>query len=306
MDQKLSVFSEDSAKLIKSVVEEYLRRNRSKYQTHWQEENRDTIFAPEVYIAEVPAGGIPALTRTTVAETGTGSETTCRYIPGSATCNIYKIQVSYTAETGTGTGYTEVIELVDAEFDKTVYNVSTTAIAGTSAAVSTGTGTASATGTSTTSCTKLFVVVKRDKYGKWLAEQSGSSAGHDVISFKVLASGPFYSEIDIFCLRMRCEVVDVSANASGVAVGDEVDVWDPDGAFFSIPVPILINCRGTAVSMAWHTAQTEVGGLVNRGISGDCFRDSTQEEVDALSYAGECWWLVTGLSCTEEWYDSGY
>lgn len=302
-EDKLKVFSDDAMKLIKSTVEDYLRRNRSKYGTTYQEEVKDTIFAPEVYIAEVPSGGIPALTRSSVAVTGTGSETACRYTPGSALCNIYKIQVSYTQETGTGTGYTEVIELVDAEFDKTVYNVSTTAISGTSAAASTGTGTATGTatgtGTAATTCTKVFVVVKRDKFGKWLAEQSGSSgAGHEVISFKVLASGPFYSEIDIFCLRMRCEVLDVSANASSVAVGDEVDVWDPDGVFFSVPVPILINCRGTAVQMAWDVSA--------KGISGDCFRDYTEEEVAALSYANQSWWLVTGLSCTEEWYDSGY
>lgn len=123
------------------------------------------------------------------------------------------------------------------------------------------------------------------------------STGTEIISFRVLAAGPFYSEIDVFCLRMRCEVLDVSCNGSSVAVGDEVDVWDPDGTYFSVPVDILLNCRGTAVKMAWDSEQ---------GISGDCFREYTEEEIADLPYAGQCWWMVTALSCVEEWYDSPY
>ncbi len=289
MDQKLSVFSEDSAKLIKSVVEEYLRRNRSKYHTHWQEENRDTIFAPEVYIAEVPEGGIPALTRTTVGETGTGSETTCRYIPGSATCNIYKIQVSYTAETGTGTGYNEVIEIVDAEFSRTVYNVSRTAITGPSAAT---TGTATATGTSTTSCTKLFVVVKRDKYGHWLAEQSGSGSATGIIGFRVLSAAPYeYSDLPECgqSLKVTAEVTEVSCGTTDVSIGDYVTIYDPRHCKFDLPIEVLIGALGTAVKMT-NTMTTDYGD-----IEPGC---AEYEELSVLT----CRWVVTDLSCCEECY----
>lgn len=284
MEQKLPVFSEDSMKLIKGMVEDYLRRNRSKYPLDHFEEPRDTIFAPEVYIAEVPVGGIPALTKSRPDEdTGSGTSYVCRYIPGSASCNIYKIQVSYTAETGTGTGYTEVIELVNAEFDKTVYNVSTTAISGPSAT----TGTATATGTSTASCDKIFVVVKRDKYGRWLAEQSGGT-GHTVIRFSITSVGPFESETSAYCLSVRAEVLDISCGATDVSVGDSVIVWDPSGCYFSVPSEILINMYGTAVKMTWDASSV---------VATECI-----DEFGEFSLDGECWWLVQGLCCAEEVY----
>lgn len=126
---------------------------------------------------------------------------------------------------------------------------------------------------------------------------TGTGGGGEIISFRVLASGPFYSEIDVFCLRMRCEVVAVSCQGATVSVGDEIDVWDPNGTFFSVPIDILLNMIGTASKMAWDP---------DVGIPGDCFRDSTSEEIAALPYAGQCWWNVVNMSCVEEWYDSPY
>lgn len=130
-----------------------------------------------------------------------------------------------------------------------------------------------------------------------IAESRPGAGGTQIISFRVLASGVFISEADIFCARVRSEVLDVSCCESceaSVAVGDEVDIWDPNGCYFNVPVDILLNARGTAVKMAWDPVQ---------GISGDCFREFTPEEIAEHELAGQCWWMVTALQCVEEWHD---
>lgn len=88
--------------------------------------------ASDVYIARVPAGGIPAL-----SDVGTAGDT-----PGSATCQIYKIDSSGV--------------LVDAGFSLTVYNLSREPI------------------------DSKYVPVYKTKFGKWVAhteEEYGTGTG---------------------------------------------------------------------------------------------------------------------------------
>ena len=88
--------------------------------------------ASDVYIAKVPTAGIPAL-----SEAGTGGDS-----PGSATCQIYKID-----DTGS---------LVDAGFSLTVYNLSREPI------------------------DSKYVPIYKTKFGKWVAhteEEFGTGTG---------------------------------------------------------------------------------------------------------------------------------
>jgi hypothetical protein len=82
--------------------------------------------APDHYVALTPSGGIPGRSGT---------------IPGSAECDIYKINTD------------EELEAVP-DFSKTVYNVAQGTVAGSS-----------------------YVDISRDKYGRWLAVSTG--AGND-------------------------------------------------------------------------------------------------------------------------------
>lgn len=189
----------------------------------------------------------------------------------SALCNVWRETGTIVTGSVTGSAQTTVGSTA---VQIRVYNISDTAVAG-----------------STRVATRVL------KSGVRYAVQPGGGSGAEIISFRVLASGPFYSEIDVFCLRMRCEVVAVSCQGATVSVGDEIDVWDPNGTFFSVPIDILLNMIGTASKMAWDP---------DTGIPGDCFRDSTSEEIAALPYAGQCWWNVVNMSCVEEWYDSPY
>ena len=86
--------------------------------------------SPDIYVALPPSGGIPALTLS-------GSSPGVGDTPGSATCDIYRIDSSGDLEAITG-------------LDKTVYNLSFVKIQ------------------------FWWVIVERSKQGKWLAINPGS------------------------------------------------------------------------------------------------------------------------------------
>jgi len=123
-------FNEDEAKIIADMVSSYLKRNQGEHIIGPPMDLSDGMFPPEVYVAQLPVGGIPAL------ETVSGSP-----IPGSATCDIYKLWPY--AGTGTGSGEEE---LIAAAFDQTVYNISSSVVTGD------------------------YKIVWRDKFGHWITE----------------------------------------------------------------------------------------------------------------------------------------
>src|SRR5262245_6155016 len=77
-------FSDADIEVLKGMVE--AERNRRRNTTGRSTRDRiedEEMLAPEVYIARVPAGGIPAL----VEESGAGIEDT----PGQADCDVYQV-----------------------------------------------------------------------------------------------------------------------------------------------------------------------------------------------------------------------
>lgn len=91
----------DEAKLLKEMIRELRNRNRSEPSS----EITETYLTPEVYVAEVPPGGIPAM-RFSASTPGS-------LVMDPASCTIYKIVNG---------------ELVANEFKQNVYNVSTVPI----------------------------------------------------------------------------------------------------------------------------------------------------------------------------------
>ena len=121
----------------KALIESMIRREVTRrINTPIRDEMPGHSFAPDVYIALPPSGGIPALTRAAGTSAGDGDK------PGSAICNIYRID--YTVDP-------EVLEPVDG-LDATVFNLSTTAV------------------------DEDWIEVKRTKFGIWLAATSSSSS----------------------------------------------------------------------------------------------------------------------------------
>ena len=134
MVEKAFYLTEADLKTIKEYLKVSDDRRGNSPSKHQPQEG---YLTPEVYMAYA-GSGIPA-----IGGTNTGSGT--NYSPGSASCNIYSINLT--------TGYLQQVQNVT----KTVYNLSSTA-------VPTG-----------------WVVIQRDKFGNWLvglgASSSGSSGG---------------------------------------------------------------------------------------------------------------------------------
>ena len=126
----LFYFNESEARIIKEMIDSFMRRNQQESTIGPPPDISDDMFPPEVYVAKIPFGGIPAL------QTVSGSP-----IPGSATCDIYKLW----PYTGTGTGSGEE-ELIAAAFDQTVYNLSSSVVSG------------------------EYKIVWREKFGNWITE----------------------------------------------------------------------------------------------------------------------------------------
>lgn len=97
----------------------------------------DLPQAPEVYIAQAPAGGIAALTGN--LDTGTGTGTLEGAVPGSAECTIYRL-------------LDRELKLVP-EFTKTIYNFGSTAI-----------------------LPLDWIKVSRDKWGTWWVDERETPA----------------------------------------------------------------------------------------------------------------------------------
>lgn len=127
---KAVYLTEEDAVIVRQLIHDFKRQIKTPPEDLTNP--HDDIFTPEVYVAEIPLSGIPPLTKVSG-----------KYIPGSATCNIYKIWPK------SGGGF----ELIVTYFDELVYNVSPITISGTD--------------------TAKFKIVWRDKFGDWVTEREG-------------------------------------------------------------------------------------------------------------------------------------
>lgn len=140
MDDELYYLNQSDRDVFQDMAREFRSRRPSAGKSR-HEETQDN-FAPEVYVARTPAGGIAALN---AHGTGTTDD-----VPGSAECNIYRVLSG--GESGTGSA-----EIVSATYGtKVVYNLSGSSVAGAS-----------------------WIVVVRDKYGTWFVGTGTGGATGD-------------------------------------------------------------------------------------------------------------------------------
>lgn len=111
---------------------------------------------------------------------------------------------------------------------------------------------------------------------------SEAASGTEIIRFEVISLCPYVDDISTPCAAVNAEVLTISCS-SGVSVGDEVIVYDPSGCWFQVPIEVLENAVGVAVSM-------------QKGIYWDI--PDCMEDIDS----GDCWWMVVSLCCVEEIY----
>lgn len=126
------VLSDRDVRVLREMMREFAQRRQNQQSTS---EQGTPSAAPEVYVARVPADGIPALDE---GFTGTGTGTgTMDDSPGYAVCAVYRAVLD---EVGTPT----LIRVAD--LNKIVYNLSSSTIRGSS-----------------------WCLVARDKFGYWYA-----------------------------------------------------------------------------------------------------------------------------------------
>mgnify|MGYP003634999481 CR=1 FL=1 len=128
-------------------------------------------------------------------------------------------------------------------------------------------------------------VVEVDEDDRWYAVSTGGS-GNQTIKFVILGPSAAIGQGAIGCDYVTAEVTRIGCDASGVQIGDTVNIWDPDYCYLNMPLDLLVGLRGTAQSMQNNISAIDAAELV------DC-----QYEVLA---AGACRWEVTSLCCAEE------
>lgn len=176
-------------------------------------------------------------------------------IPARSGATIYSAICTRCVETSTA----EQKTLLDTDEEIEVFNLETTAIAG-----------------------SAYIHTDLSPSGTRYAEKS-SAAGHIVIQFQIIDLAPYTDLITSGCVVVDAEVLSVSCQSAGVAVGDEVRVYDPNQCWFNVPVSVLQGEVGVAVQMAKATEYWDIPLCI--------------EELD-----GDCWWMVTHLCCLEELY----
>lgn len=120
--------------------------------------------------------------------------------------------------------------------------------------------------------------------GTYLPLAAGGS-GAPRIRFTILSADFTVGFGALGCDHVVVIVNHVSCGGTGVAVGDEVRVYDPEYCHFNLPLELLIGLSGTAT---WMKSENYLVGL-------DYFDYCIAE----LRAAG-CMWMIDTLCCAEE------
>ncbi len=125
---------------------------------------------------------------------------------------------------------------------------------------------------------------RRQKRARWHGR--GGGGGTLSVRFQVEAAGPFLGDINTpECDFVVATILALSCGGSGVAIGEEVNVWDPSRCHFNLPIATLVGAHGFAVNMV-----SDLTGV-------DC--------IDERASEGACHLVVVNLCCTEEIFGSG-
>ncbi len=114
----------------------------------------------------------------------------------------------------------------------------------------------------------------------------GGGVGHVRIRFTIESTSFAVGLGQTGCDFVNATVTYISCAGSGVAVGDEVHIFDPEYCHFNLPIEILVGLCGTATQMdsAAFLSRTSYG-----------LADCTYELAGA-----SCMWMIDTLCCAEE------
>lgn len=129
----------------------------------------------------------------------------------------------------------------------------------------------------------LLLVIRNGS--EWSPVNTGGGSGAPRIRFTILSADFTVGFGALGCDHVVAIVNHVSCGGTGVAVGDEVRVYDPEYCHFNLPLELLIGLSGTAT---WMKSENYLAGL-------DYFVYCIAE----LRAAG-CMWMIDTLCCAEE------
>lgn len=221
------VMTPEDRQILQGLIDREKRSRTNVPRQQRVQQPAEDQFGPEVYIAEVPSGGIAARQEITGDGTGTGisgTGTEAFDSPGSADCTIYELRLD-----DSGSGYPRFYEVTD--FEKRVYNYSTGTIpAG-------------------------YIAIARTKYGEWIALTEAAST--ELVGFKTTEDHPGRGTLfDVYlgtwdpaehdwdydtgttykCVDWRYDVPAPDAGATGLAV------WRTSNTYTSILEVVSMDC----------------------------------------------------------------
>jgi len=120
---------------------------------------------------------------------------------------------------------------------------------------------------------------------EWSPVTSGGTGGAPRIRFTILSTAFTVGLGALGCDHVVARVDHVSCGGTGVAVGDEVNVYDPEYCHFNLPIELLVGLSGTATWMKSENYQPDLDYVL------DCVYD--------LQVTG-CMWMIDTLCCSEE------
>lgn len=116
------------------------------------------------------------------------------------------------------------------------------------------------------------------------------TAGAPRIRFTILATSFTVGLGALGCDNVTVRVNHISCSGTGVSVGDEVLVYDPEYCYFNLPIDLLVGLSGTATLMNSDSYQPGLDYIL------DCLYD--------IRTAG-CIWMIDTLCCSEEEFIGG-
>lgn len=123
-----------------------------------------------------------------------------------------------------------------------------------------------------------------------VTSEPAGSAGAPKMRFTILSTAFTVGLGALGCDHVIVRVDHVSCGATGVAVGDEKAVYDPEYCHFNLPIELLVGLSGTATLMKSENYQESLA--------------YTLECVALLQELG-CMWMIDTLCCSEEEIISG-
>lgn len=134
----------------------------------------------------------------------------------------------------------------------------------------------------------LILIIRNGS--EWSPVNVASSSGAPRIRFTILSTSFTVGLGALGCDHVVARVDHISCGGTGVSVGDEVNIYDPEYCHFNLPIELLIGLSGTATWMKSDNYQQGLEYVL------DCLYD--------IQTAG-CMWMIDTLCCSEEEIISG-